>query len=44
LVKRSITIAQQSGNPHGILGRVIAFIMSLETRGMNQIDLVPFNG
>jgi ubiquinone/menaquinone biosynthesis C-methylase UbiE len=38
-VKRSITIAQQSGNPHGILGRVIAFIMSLETRGMNQIGL-----
>jgi ubiquinone/menaquinone biosynthesis C-methylase UbiE len=38
-VQRSITIAQQSGYPHGILGRTIGFIMSLETRGMNKIGI-----
>jgi ubiquinone/menaquinone biosynthesis C-methylase UbiE len=39
LVQRSIAIAQQSGNPQGILGRIIAFIMSFETKSMNQIGL-----
>ena len=38
-MQRSIAIAQQCGNPQGILGRIIAFIMSFETKGMNQIGL-----
>ena len=38
-MKRSITIARQSGNPRGIFGRIIAFIMSFETKEMNQIGL-----
>jgi len=38
-MKRSIEIAQQAGNPQGILGRIIAFIMSFETQAMNQIGL-----
>ena len=40
---RSIAIAQQSGNPHGFLGRIIAFIMSIETRSMNKIGLDLLN-
>ena len=38
-MKRSIAIARQSGNPRGIFGRIIAFIMSFETKEMNQIGL-----
>ena len=38
-MKRSIAIAQQSGNPQGVLGRIIAFIMYFESKGMNQIGL-----
>jgi hypothetical protein len=38
-MRRSIAIAQQSGNPQGIIGRIIAFIMSLESKGMNKIGL-----
>ena len=38
-MQRSIAIARQSGNPQGILGRIIAFITSFETKGMNQIGL-----
>ena len=38
-MQRSIAIAQQSCNPQGLLGRIIAFIMSFESRGINQVGL-----
>ena len=38
-MKRSIAIVQQSGNPQGILRRIIAFIMYFESKGMIQIAL-----
>ncbi len=38
-MQRSIAIAQQSANPQGILGRIIAIIMSFESKGINQIGL-----
>ena len=38
-MRRSIAIAQQSCNPQGLLGRIIALIMSFESKAINQVGL-----
>ena len=42
-MKRSDKIAMQASNPKGILGKIIGFIMSFETKGINQVAISLLN-
>lgn len=42
-MKRSDNIARQASNPKGMLGKIVGFIMSYETKKVNQVALDLLN-